>query len=260
MTLVRSMLTPYGIVMAADSTLTVKYPLPNEKALERHYTNAKKLQRIPDLNAGISWWGEGYIDGMNADVWLENFISKQKAKTLKAFATCLRDELRKLGFRVTEKRNLRFGTIGFHLAGFVDFQDRMMPTLYHIHNGMSEAYSNIDPYVVNANHDWYPEKVLEEWKRGHFPGLRNGDILPYATLAAHLAGFFGKLKENLRIEGRPFQIPHPSDSIEAWAEFLRLKIRLISEIYALSNYPQIVGGKVITLIIKDDGTFKYEIK
>jgi len=260
MTLVRSMLTPYGIIMAADSTLTVKYPLTNGEILERHYTDAKKLQRIPDLNAGISWWGEGRIDGMNADVWLENYISKQRAKTLKEFAISLRDELRKLGFRVTEERNIRFGTIGFHLAGFVDFKGKKMPTLYHIHNGISEVYPDIDPYICNANHDWYPERVLEEWEKGHFPGLRNGDILPYAVLSHFLYQFFETLRINLRIGEQPFLIPYPSDNLDVWAEFLRFQIRLIGEIYSLSNYPPIVGGKIITLVLKDDGTYKYEIK
>jgi len=45
MTLVRSMLTPYGIVMAADTALTVRYSIPGGQDLERNYTNAKKLQR-----------------------------------------------------------------------------------------------------------------------------------------------------------------------------------------------------------------------
>ena len=261
MTLIRSMLSPFGIIMAADSTLTVKYPFTNGETIERHYTNAKKLQKIPHLTAGISWWGEGTIDGMNADAWLEYFIKNDHSTTLEMFAVSLRDKLRQLGFRVPDDSKLRYGTIGFHLAGFVEYEGRKVPILYHIHNGISENYDDIDPYVVNANLDWTPQKVLEKWDEGHFGGLRNGDFIPYAVVSGYLYQAFEALN-NIRFEGQttPFVIPHPRDNLDSWAELLRFEIKMVSEIYALSNYPKLIGGKIATLTINNNGKYNYKMK
>lgn len=255
MTLVLSQLTPYGIAMAADTAISVKFEYP-DRTLERTYTNAKKLQEIPQLNAGISWWGEGRIDGVFADLWLERFISQSSAEDLEEFAVSLQNELRRLGFTIPDNAPthiLRYGTIGFHLAGFVDYNSRRVPTLYHIHNGRSDVYPDIDPHIVNANHDFPPSRVIEFWSRRMWPGLRNGDFLPYAVLSNHLSEFFRELHENIQIDGRPFQIPYPTNSIDSISKFLRFNIRLVREIYALSNYPPIIGGKVITLTISEDG-------
>ncbi len=261
MTLIRSMLTPFGIVMGADSTLTVEYPFSNGKKIERHYTNAKKLQKIPHLKAGISWWGKGIIDGMNADTWLENYIINDHSTTLANFAESLRDKLRELGFLVTDDRNLRYGTIGFHLAGFIEYNGKNVPILYHIHNGKSETCPDIDPHRVNANLDWTPQKVLAEWKKDHFGGLRNGDFIPYAIVSGYLSQAFARLN-NLKFEGQttPFLIPYPRDNLDSWAEFIRFEIKMLSEIYALSNYPKIIGGKIATLTINNNGKYNYEMK
>jgi len=261
MTLIRSMLTPFGIVMGADSTLTVEYPFPNGEKIGRHYTNAKKLQKIPQLHAGISWWGKGIIDGMNADTWLENYIKNDRSTTLANFAESLRDKLRELGFRVTDNRHLRYGTIGFHLAGFTEYNGKNVPILYHIHNGESEVYKDIDPHLVNANLDWTPQKVLEEFGKGHFGGLRNGDFIPYAIVSGYLYQAFVKLN-NVIFEGQtaPFLIPYPRDNLDKWTEFVRFEIKMVSEIYALSNYPKIIGGQIATLTIDNDGNYKYEMK
>jgi hypothetical protein len=161
---------------------------------------------------------------------------------------------------VIDKRDLRYGTIGFHLAGFVDFKGKKVPILYHVHNGQSEIYTDINPYVVNANLDWTPERVLREWGKGHFGGLRNGDFIPYAMLSSHLSQFFTTLKNNIKVDGQPFQIPYPLNNLDAWAEFLRFETKLVGEIYALSNYPPIIGGKIITLTIDNNEEHRYEIK
>ena len=173
-----------------------------------------------------------------------------KSETVEAFAISLMNKLREFGFRVRDPRDLRYGTIGFHLAGFVEHEGRKVPILYHIHNGISENYDDIDPYIVNANLDWTPEKILKKWSEGGFGGLRNGDFQPYAILSAYLSEFFGVLRENIRIKGEPFQIPFPNDNLDSWAEFLRFEIRLVSEIYALSSHSSTLPNNSKTLKLK----------
>jgi hypothetical protein len=261
MTLVLSRLTPYGIAMAADTAVTVEFEFP-EETLQRTYTDARKLQKIPQLNAGISWWGEGIIDGIFADLWLERFIRDNSAESLEEFAISLQNELRRLGFTIPEDAStstLRDGTIGFHLAGFVEYNNRRIPSLYHIHNGRSIYYRTVDPHIVNANHDFPPLRVIEHWSNREWPGLRNGDYRPYAVLSNYLAGFFRQLHGNpdmCTAGGDRFQIPYPLN-LETISEFLRFNIRLVKDIYDLSNYPLIIGGRVTTLTITEDGIHSY---
>ncbi|KYK37503.1 MAG: hypothetical protein AYK18_09815 [Theionarchaea archaeon DG-70] len=261
MTLVLSKLTPYGIAMAADTAITVKFEFPDE-TLERTYADAKKLQKIPQLNAGISWWGEGRINGIFADLWLERFIKNSSAESLEEFAISLQNELRRLELTIPEGAStstLRDGTIGFHLAGFVEYNNRRIPSLYHIHNGKSVLYPTVDPHIVNANHDFPPLRVIEHWSRREWPGLRNGDYRPYAVLYNYLSGFYRQLHEDPDMRAAdddPFIIPHPLN-LETISEFLRFNIKLVRDIYALSNYPPIIGGRVTTLTINENGIRSY---
>jgi hypothetical protein len=83
------------------------------------------------------------------------------------FVVLLRDELRICISRIDVKnRDEEYGTIGFHLAGFVNWHGQMTPTFYHIHNGRSLVLEkrgiNIDPSTINANHDLLPEIAREE--------------------------------------------------------------------------------------------------
>jgi len=103
MTLILTQLTPYGIAMAADTALSVEYDYSGE-TLKWVYTGARKLQEIPRLDAGISWWGEGLIDDVFTDLWLEHFIRHSSAESLEQFALSLRDEIRsREKFRIPEE-------------------------------------------------------------------------------------------------------------------------------------------------------------
>jgi len=257
MTLILTEISSFGIAMAADSAVTQKIAKPNGNFTYCVLTGVHKLQVIDKLNAGISVWGMGAIPPNNTqtDIWLQDFIDSQRANynSLSDFATLLQNELRRLIPPINvDNDNDRFGTIGFHLAGYVNYNGRKTPTLYHIHNGISTALFQrdieIDPTIVNANHDLPPNIVQQELSQGEVPLYRNGDWTTYARLFNHLDKFLQSLSQ----EGG-LTIPH-SRNLKERAEWLRFQIRTLSELYRLSNlHLPTIGGKIDTLLITPNG-------
>lgn len=180
----------------------------------------------------------------------------------------LQNELREIvGEEITEPEGslaYRYGKRGFHLAGFVEYEGNPVPTLYHIHNGQSETTPDINPRIINANYDLPPERVLEFFAHSAFPYLRNGDFFLYADLFDSLQGAFGNFRNLLRdVYDEPFHFPDPSkfsSVAEAYSEFVRFWIRLVRDVYALSNVPETIGGEISVLSIFPNGETAYSKK
>jgi hypothetical protein len=208
------------------------------------------------LNAGVSVWGQGSIDTTPTDIWLQDFIDNQKANynSISDFATLLQNELRQHISPINIQTD-PFGTIGFHLAGFVDHKGTPTPTFYHVHNGTSTALSargiTINPAIINANHDLPPQMAQPLISSGGVYITRNGDFTIYAALFQHLNTFLQALSQY-----RILTIPHSRDLSER-AEWLRFQIRTMSELYRLSNmHLPTIGGKIDTLLITPKGVDK----
>jgi hypothetical protein len=107
----------------------------------------RKLQVIEKLNAGIAVWGQGEIvlehsehsdRKIDTDLWLKDFIRVQRDNynSIDEFATLLQNELRTYIPPIDATTRLG-GSIGFLLAGYVDYSGQRLPSFYHIH--MAEA-------------------------------------------------------------------------------------------------------------------------
>lgn len=198
MTLILTQISQFGIAMAADSAVTETLSL--NAGVERHrvLVGVRKLQPIHYLQAGISCWGQGEIQRMPTDIWLEEFITQHNnINTLHDFSISLQEELRRAVGRV------RQDSLGFHLAGFVDSNGIKLPTFYHIHNGPSQYQRinpHIDPNLFNANNDMPPEVC----PAGLFKITRNGAYQLYAELFHVVEEFF-----NSRVRPLGIEIPHP---------------------------------------------------
>ena len=156
MTLIITELSRYGIAMVADSAITMNIILPETRTIgHRVYFGATKLRPIPRLRAGISFWGQGQIGDIDTDVWLLNFIHRNEdtCTNLEEFAFLLQDELRESVNEITNPEELRYGNLGFHLAGYTDYEGNLWPNFWHIHNGQSEVFSSINPRIINANQE-----------------------------------------------------------------------------------------------------------
>lgn len=262
MTLVLTELTRFGIAMAADSAITFHEPLLSGSSRSRVVMGAKKLQLIPKINAGISVWGQGSIDvddqEIYMDTWIEHFIAEREDDydSLGHFATLLASEINNNIQPINVTQN-PFGTVGFHLAGFVDFKGEPMQTFYHVHNARSQALEIrgekvADPSIINANHDFPPQMAREFSGRLVWYRTRNGDLRIYNNLFGLLEGFLRRIGSETNIV-----IPHTT-SIEDRAEWLKFQIKTMAELYEFSNLEaRTIGGDVATLTITADGTVDF---
>lgn len=269
MTLVLTEISKFGIAMAADSAVTCDEPSPSGKTVPRVLTGVKKLQVIRKIQAGISVWGQGDIEVKDkiyfTDIWLTDFIENRKDdySSLHDFAVLLQEELRTCISPIDVKNHDdEFGTIGFHLAGFVDWQGQMTPTFYHIHNGKSQVLDkrgskNYDPSIINANYDMPPDIARELLNYKDRPPIwRNGDIQIYAGAFGNIVDFFKDFKRCYGIN-MPYTV-----SLDDRAKWLRFQIRMMAELYDefrdINSYPlSSIGGDIDTLTISSNGEMKY---
>jgi hypothetical protein len=252
MTLVLTELTLHGIAMAADSAVTTTNTVTGLSYVQPNA--AKKLHQIPYLNAGVSCWGLGTISGMRTDQWLEDFIeSNAGITTLQEFGEELAINLNSL----IPSNNTQEGRLGFHLAGFEDYNSDSTPSFYHIHDDRSTTLEQrgifIDPTLFNPNHDMPPHVFLQIASSGVGWITRNGDYLLYAQMFQLLENFFA----NLTPLG--IMIPHSQNVVDR-AEYLVFQIRTVSELYRLSNLVPGIGGRINYLTITQNGIMSEGIR
>ena len=253
MTLLLTELSPFGIAMAADSAVThtnyqsgLSYAIPNA---------ASKLQVVPHLNAGTSCWGLGDIAGIPTDQWLSNFIGSGTSLTsLQSFAVELARQLNNCQVPLNISGDSR---LGFHLAGFEDYNGVPTPSFYHIHDGPSTVLQGrgitVNPYQFNANHDMPPNIFQQLAPHGGGLVTRNGDYQLYAQIFDLLDNFFQQL------EPLGIMIPH-SQNLADRAEYLVFQIRTMSELYRMSNLVPGIGGGIHYLTINPSGIHSQGVK
>lgn len=245
MTLVLTELSLFGIAMAADSAVTTTQV--HTGLSHATPSAAQKLQAVDHLSAGVSCWGLGSIGGAPTDEWLTDFIrATEGVATLGAFADELERRLNdEVGANIQGQPRL-----GFHICGFEDYEGCPTPSFYHVHDGPSTALEKrgirVDPHRFNANHDCPPEKCRAMLEAGGAYITRNGDYQLYAQMFGLLAGFFRQLR-NFGIE-----IPS-SQSLAERAEYLIFQIRVMCELYKLSNLVPGIGGGIHFLTIAPAG-------
>jgi len=248
MTLVLTELSPFGIAMAADSAVTFTYQSGNCSYSFAKPNAAEKLQAVPYLNAGISCWGLGEINGKATDEWLADFIqTNSNMQDLASFARKLSAVLQaQVGPSVGNQSRL-----GFHLAGFEMYNGKPIPSFYHIHDGPSTTLQargiTVDPSRFNANHDIPPAEFLKLALSGGGWITRNGNYQFYGQLFALLEKFFEAARDHLGMV-----IPH-SQSLKDRAEYLVFQIRTVADLYRMSNCVPGIGGAIQYLTISPEG-------
>ena len=217
MTLIITELKNDGIVMVADSAITSKITTPRNQEYTRIRTGAKKLQKIEYLQAGISMWGLGCIEGIPTDVWVEEFIEMNlRIKTIDTFVKTLTRRLNEVLGKIDEP-------LGFHIAGFVEHDGIKKPTFYHTRNS-DGPYQNYHYHEFVSGNDIPP--TLFPKGRGHT--TRNGDFGPYA-------GLVDKVNEVLPAISSIFGSPVPHPSIESRIDYHTAWVKFVSDLYACSK-------------------------
>jgi len=244
-TLVLTELTPLGIAMAADSTVT--FFEPDSGRLFAKPNAAEKLQAVPYLNAGVSCWGLGQIGSAATDSWLSQFITAHdKATDLSVFAETLAVALRE---EVGPSPRCE-ARLGFHIAGYETYDGEALPSFYHVHDGPSTTLAlrskTVDPSRFNANHDMPPEEFRKCLLKSGGWITRNGTYQIYGQMFQLLEGFFAQLAT------KGIAIPH-SQNLRDRAEYLVFQIRTVADIYRLSNLHPGIGGAIQFLTISPKG-------
>lgn len=240
MTLIITEISPYGIVMAADTALTFHEMTPSGRIRTRVLTGARKLQYIPYLDAGISMWGTGRIRTISGDlimdIWLEDLIARYEGvESLEAFAEVMVDELQRNMGRSDQP-------LGFHLAGFCDKGNRKVPSFYHIRN-CEGSYRDLEIHDFVAVHEFGPGVEREEPVNLWY----NGDLGLFKAMIGGIEAGVSRIKMT-----SGFEIPHPS--LEGRLRFYASIIRFISDLYHSSRLPREIGKEVDCLGIDADGT------
>ena len=261
MTLVLTEVSRLGVAMAADSAVTFR----SASRPPRVYIGAQKLLPAGQIDAGLSVWGKGDVNGVDADIWLANFIKNDVADRMSLWdmATKLAEELNEAFSGVIDER------MGIHIGGFDERNGIRGPAFYHVHNQHHKyRFHNRKPVVVEeepirefAAHKDRPPSIYAE---NDYSGLtRNGDFAIFALLHDEMRGQFRRMEEMTSLV-----FPYPP-SLDARGEHLRFWINTVKEVYRLSNYrrdllPQPltvgdahIGGPVTVLTISESGIERF---
>lgn len=238
MTLIITELSELGIAMVADSAITFHEETPSGVTLTRLFTGVRKLQFIRHLHAGISYWGNSQLPGpatlITTDVWLFDFIQRHRTiKSIHDFAEQLAEELQEVVGDIKEP-------LGFHLAGYIVQEGKILPTFYHVRN--------VDgPYGSYEYHDFIPgQDVPPQDMKGKLHRTRNGDFGPYAVLSQAVEGVLPVIKTSIGLE-----IPYPS--LPGRIAYLEAWVRFIADLCASSQILPTIAGTVASLGIAPDG-------
>ena len=176
MTLVLTEVSNAGIAMIADSMISYVDPATFQMQLKPP-TDQKKLFKVCQPVAGVSYWGAiALVQGFGPE-WLEKLISDSTAGTLKEFAESLAYALNlECHGKIIDQ------PMGVHVAGFDQWSDgKRRPTFFHVHNGHLRAKlisgdakviaqagtGSTQPNIIPTTHDaCLRRSIVARWKNG----------------------------------------------------------------------------------------------
>lgn len=243
MTLIITEVSPYGIVMAADSALTI-----TRAGETTVLTNCIKLLPIESIRGGISFWGLGFIENRYTHLWLRDLVDMFRGQniTIHEIANRLTDTLNEvLNPKLANDDQL----LGFHLAGFTKIKGKLMPDVYHITNAYQRGDTSYRLKEFRGQHELIAEEYFNRLFRGkkNEPAklifwLRNGDWQFYSIWLEKmesLLDLYWRRQRNIQI---------PQANLESREEYVRFQIQTIINLYKISSAEyKIVGAPITTL-------------
>jgi hypothetical protein len=265
MTLILTEVSDVGIVMAADSAITL---FSGRRIVEVDQQGWRKLLRVPKINAAISYWGLiGAVTTIQFDIWLQRVIDGGNYNDLESFAEILTNALNS----ACRNHPLPNGNdTGIHVAGYSQWSDGIRrPVFYHIHNG--HGLFNINEIkdengrITSVIPQWQSEprglfEVHQDFPRRdkslddniadlhHGYITRNGAFFIYAILWQHMQNALQYI--NL-IQG--VSLPRDINDLNSRKGFLHAMLEMIIRLYRCSNQSRIIGGTISSLGIGVDG-------
>jgi hypothetical protein len=259
-----------GVVIAADSAIT-KIDAKG-RIVEVDQPGWLKVLKAPKVRAAVGYWGMiGKIYGGRFDEWLKKVIEQATYSDLPSLAAALADSLNKA---CKHQPLADDGCAGVHVAGFHTWDDgERRPFFFHVHNGPGQFQIRhvgqpLPPpwgqNLIEVRRQWVggPRTLFQPHQ--DFPSenasldentrtltrrymTRNGDFFYYSVVWEALERSFNYL--NLIPN---FSIPR-NDTLGARRGLLHAALETTVRIYRCSNQSNIVGGKVVSVAIGQDG-------
>lgn len=250
MTLILTAACPLGVVMVADSAIT--YYDEDGNVSHVNEVGWNKLLPVRYAKGGISYWGHIGAIRPRFDQWLEYIVRENAAVTdLQTFANMLAERMNEaVSHRIIARPT------GVHVAGMRRSNNGSVhPVIYHIHNGHGHFEVNgstghwwwqrtEDPKQFTVHQD-FPRSTGEPcWM------VRNGEFLLFSNVSDYL---FEAVKNINRLEG--IQIPSRTNDLGAYKGFIHTMVKIMVDLYRVSNLHRSVGGRVVSLAVSADGVF-----
>jgi hypothetical protein len=238
MTLIRTVISNFGIIQAADSNLTQDH---------RPAGAGRKVFELGFDHAALALAGDFTVKGVRMDEWMPTFISSYtgtEAPTLEGFARRLRDEL--------EEEVGSSGMGLYHVAGYVEVGDGAHPEMWFVSNvtgiAPSGEYEGVGDWHVSEDfwHRDYP-KVRTVFAQDGYQWYINGTAhgrIAHNMASEWLRHLFAQIWSNPEWD---FYEPR---SLEGLAAIVDAEMRVVSALYRNGQYrAPYVGGEtqIITL-------------
>lgn len=235
MTLLLTAVTPEGIVMGADSSLTF-----SSDDDELSLVGFPKIVPVPRLNMAISVGGAAEVEQDGAErwisTWLRDLVAQNEAASFTGFCEDFVDALNDL--QAPRELNV-FHCAAWARAADPDGEEHVVPRMAEVSNESGAFVCNSqlpDDFVVD----------LLSWDRGE-----RGEGYPIRFVSSGLPRGFATW---IREVGTPSfsqlvgaSVPNPE--VTSVAEYVRLLIRLIAELHRVARKNAYVGEPVETLLL-----------
>ncbi|MBU1298215.1 MAG: hypothetical protein KKF20_00655 [Bacteroidetes bacterium] len=231
MTFVLSEITRLGVAMSSDSSETI------ERGTKEEFREVAKTLYFPQLNIGVSTWGEAELNGIEINDWLQSkckeYCQTKKVRInfeLASFTTFLAEHFdAALGLPVADQEQTHH--LGVHVAGYNDGQN---PGLCHVF---------IEPHKPSfeGQHTILSLPI-------HLPGyhLRNGIYKEFAFLWPALSGIDESFRLLIR-HGWTEHLKPITDPVKVHSEWLGSWVKQMCLITKTAGLPEYVGKAVRVL-------------
>jgi hypothetical protein len=235
MTIVLSWLTHRGIVMTGDSALTAKSLMTGQKRVDPD--RARKVFWHQRHGCGLAAWGAWDMGKSLLHEWMVDYLASDQTESIAALAKDLAARLtRAHGANLTGRARA-----GVHIAGYEPLGNESTPAFYHVHDGGTQAGFAAPPCSTREEFEAVQDVTPSLWQRmyqaNQLPLFRNGDLSNFVALQDSLNEF------QTTCRSRGFLVPFP-ETLERFADYAVVQVRLIADLYQLSNVLPGIGGRI----------------
>jgi len=229
--------------MASDSSETW-----TDSSGVQTFQEVDKTLYFPEINIGISTWGEAEVFDKSVNDWLQEAIAdfaiiRQSDETLAELTTFLASRLdEEFGFDGnTRNPDLH---MGFHVAGYNSSSASAPPGMCHVF---------IEPDMYN----FQPQKTLLALP-AHIPSvhLRNGMYEEFAIMWPALSGIDLSFRELIAANYKD-EIEPPHDPIALKAEWLGNWVKQMCLVIKLAGLREYIGKTVKVLTFNHQGNVRW---